>query len=243
MTIKPWIVAIGVVAATVFGGCSTHLPAYPSMTDEEAITTIAIRQASITSISAECDLDLTDAAGQRISFDGVLVAMPPSRLRLRAWKFGHAVFDLTLVDGKAWMIAPEDQGGGHRFEKDAIPAKHLSEAVNILGDAFFRTATPAGGDSKTLLAKGTAFGREDMVCEIDRLTLTPLRFFAAGDAEGSAAQLLLGEYTVANETVWPMRVTLTSPSGEVLIRVRTVELNETLPSGAFTPPKRAIALP
>jgi len=34
-----------------------------------------------------------------------------------------------------------------------------------------------------------------------------------------------------------------SPMGEVLIVVRSVELNGDVPAGAFVPPKRAVELP
>ncbi|MFA6047029.1 MAG: hypothetical protein WC718_18760, partial [Phycisphaerales bacterium] len=112
MYIRQSLVVIGLLMMGMLGGCASSLPVYPPMSDADALAKIADRQAMVKSLSAECDLDLTDAQGQRISLDGVLVAEPPGRLRLRAWKFGQAVFDLTLVDGKGWVMTPDDGAAG-----------------------------------------------------------------------------------------------------------------------------------
>ncbi len=247
-----WASLVGV---GLLGGCASDLPRYPAMSDADALATIAARQASVVSISAECDLDLTDARGQRVSLDGVLVAEPPGKVRLRAWKFGQAVFDLTLIDGKGWMMVPDDvrgaggpgsavgAGATQRLDAQSIPARRVSEALQLLGPAYFRSAIPAGGDGAILLARGPALGQVDTVCEIERLTLTPRRFVVAGTGDIPASELLLDEYALVNNVPWPMRVRLVSPSGEVLMVVRELELNGEIPAGAFVPPKRAKALP
>lgn len=232
-------------ATTVLGGCAggPPLPTYPPMTDKESLATIADRQASVTSISSVCDLDLTDVQGQRVSLDGVLLAQPPGNVRLRAWKFGHAVFDLTLANGKGWVVLPDEGPAAGKMDIQRMPAQRVGDALDMLGASFFRTARPVGGDAVTLIAQGSALGRDDVTCEIDRLTLTPRRFVVGEEGEPLSSELLLDRYTPVVGVVWPMQMRLRSPSGEVVVSVREVELNGEVPAGAFTPPARAKALP
>lgn len=232
-------------AATLLSGCASAppLPTYPAMSDIDALATIAERQATVKSISAECDLDLTDAQGQRVSLDGVLVAEPPGSVRLRAWKFGHAVFDLTLNEGKGWVVLPDEGPAAGKMDINKMPAQRVGDALNLLGASFFRTAKPTGGDAATLTARGSALGSDDVVCEIDRLTLTPRRFVVGADGGAMTSELLLDRYSPSGGIVWPMRMRLKSPAGEVVVTVREVELNGEVPGGAFTPPQRAKALP
>lgn len=243
MSIQPRVAMVALFVAVILGGCASDLPVYPAMSDADAIAAIATRQSALKSISAECDLDLTDAQGQRVRLEGVLVADLPHRMRLRAWKFGAAIFDLTLADGKGWVLLPEDGPGAHRLDVDQVPVRRVGEALALLGPEYFRTARPAGGEPGVLRAQGSAFGRNDVACEIERLTLTPRRFIVESGEASPPSELLLDDYTRIGDLVWPCRLRLRSPSGEVLIRVRELELNGELPPGAFTPPTRAKALP
>jgi hypothetical protein len=232
-------------------GCASEAPVtppptYAAMSDGEALALIAERQAKITTVSEECDLELTDEKGQSVSLDGVLVASPapPGKLRMQAVKFGQKVFDLTIVDGKGWVVLPESGPAAGKFDPAKMPARRVSDAFDLLGASFFRSATPIGGDSTKLIARGTALGRDDVVCEIDRATLTARRFVVNGREGEPASELELDRYTLTeNGLVWPLRIRLKSPTGEVVLRVRSVELNGELAPGAFVPPKRAVALP
>ena len=235
--ISTWVVSIALVA-----GCSS-LPTYPPMSDAEALATIADRLALIVTVSAECDLALADDRGQRVNLEGVLLAEPPGRLRLRAWKLGRAVFDLTVVDGKAWLMALDEGPNARGPAGEAPPARRVSQAFDLLGPLFFRCAHAAGGDGVTLVARGSALGRGDVVCEIERLTLTPRRFVVPGREGSAPSTLRLDEYEVVGSTVWPMRWHLQGATGEIVVRVRELELNGRLPAEAFTPPARAGALP
>ncbi len=240
------IVLAVLIAASALGACTSTLPTYPVLSDADALIVIAERQASVRSLTAECDLDLTDGQGQRISLDGVLVAEPPGKLRLRAWKFGHAVFDMTLTDGHGWVMVPEEgpaEVGAHRLDVANIPAKTVGDALALLGPSYFRTAKQHAGDAATLIARGRALGRDDVECEIERSTLTPRRFVVGDAGDAAASELLLDEYATVNTIAWPMRMRLRSPSGEVMVRIRELELNGEIPAGAFTPPARAKALP
>ncbi len=243
MTIRRVVAPLGTAALSLLGACASNLPSYPPMSGADALATIADRQASIRTISAECDLDLTDADGQRIALDGVLVAELPGRVRLRAWKFGQAVFDLTLVEGRVWVMMPDTGPAAGRFSTEAMPSRQVNEAMNLLGTSYFGSARASGGDAVTLRARGTAFGRDDVECEIDRRTLTPRRFVVEGGDDVPRSELTLDRFTMISDTAWPMRMRLRSGTGEVLLRFREVELNTQVPTGAFTPPRRAKALP
>lgn len=239
------VAVLGLLGGCVSEAPVTPPPTYAAMSDAESLTLIADRQAKVASVSAECDLDLTDTEGQSVSLDGVLVAEPPGKLRLRAWKFGQAVFDLTLVNGKGWVMVPESGPAAGKMDSEKLPARRVSDAFDLLGPSFFRTARVVRSDNATLTAQGTALGREDVLCEIDRATLTARRFVVGQGADGEPkSELALDRYSLTdNGLVWPMRMRLTSPTGEVLVRVRTVELNGEVPAAAFKPPQRAKPLP
>lgn len=233
-------------AAALFAGCASPLPTYPPMPDAAALATIAARQATVKSLSAQCDLDLTDARGQRISLDAVLVAQPPGRLRLRAWKFGQAAFDLTLVGGEAWIMSPDDGAGvaqGRRPDLSRLSAQRIRDALDLLGPAYFRTASPVAGEPGTLRTQGPALGLDDVTCEIDRATLTPRRFLVGNSNQPAPGELILDQYEPVHSIIWPMRIRLLGPTGQVMVRIRDLELNGDIPAEAFTPPARARALP
>jgi hypothetical protein len=248
--VNVWRLSMLGLLIAIIGGCAgvTPLPDYPAMSDADAMRTIADRQEAVRSVSAECDLYLTDPQGQTVSLDGVLVAQTPGSLRLRAWKFGHAVFDLTLTGGKGWVMLPDNRQAARKLDPANISARRVGDAFELLGPSYFRTASsvnevrPTGGP--LLVVRGWALGRDDVVCEIDRRTLTPRRF-VMGTADGTnASEIKLDGWAVTqNGMVWPLRMSLASPMGEVLVVIRSVELNGDIPVGAFVPPKRAVELP
>lgn len=92
-------------------------------------------------------------------------------------------------------------------------------------------------------AKGRAFGRDDVECEIERRTLTPRRFVVTGGGDTPRSELALDGFAMINDVAWPMRMRLRSGTGDVLLRFRNAELNAEVPAGAFVPPRRAKALP
>lgn len=243
--LKSWRGAIIMVVCMAMSGCIARLPTYPAMSDEAALRAMAERQESIKSVSAQCDLTLTGADGQTVHLDGVLIAQPPGRARLRAWKFGQAVFDLTLIDGAAWMVAPDENADSHRMDPSRLPARSVSDAIDLLGPAFFRAAKPdaAGSSGSTLLARGPALGRDDVSCQIDRPTLTARRFTVVADRVENTSELFFDRYAMVGNIPWARSIRLRSPAGEIIVRLHDVELNCTIPPEAFVPPRRAKRLP
>ncbi|MBX3359042.1 MAG: hypothetical protein KF745_11530 [Phycisphaeraceae bacterium] len=213
------------------------------MSAEESLTTIADRQASVTHLVAECDLDLTDSEGQSVRVDGVIVAELPGKMRMRAWKFGHAVFDLTVTDDGAWLMTPEEEQGGRRLDAEHVSSTGVRDVLGLLGPGYFRTARPVRADASMLIACGAALGRDDVVCEIVRATLAPRRFVMGSGASLNGGEVVLDQYQAVDGAIWPMRVRIRSQAGEVVVRVRQLEINGELPPGAFVPSQRARAIP
>lgn len=223
-------------------GCSATLPIYPAMSDADALGVIAARLHAVRSISAPADLTLTNATGQTVSLDGALVARPPERARLRAWKFGSPVLDLTIVPDGVWAYAAS-RDGSPSTDMTKLPAQGVSRSIEMLSGAYFdrARAMPQESTDVTLVVVGEAFGRDDVRCAIDRATLTPRRFWFSGD--GQNLEILLDEYELIGEIVWARRMEFRGPDGKIQIRLGETELSGELPENAFVPPARATRLP
>lgn len=246
----------------MLSGCAvtappSPLPQYQLVSGEESLRIIADRQASILSVSAQCEIVLTGPDEQRIKLDGVLLAAPQTtngpQVRLRGWKLGQAVFDLTLTDGSAWLMTPEDPRAPQPAQPAVAalsgpppvsvthPARRIAEAFDFLGPAYFRTAT-VSQITPTLLVASPAPSRLDQAtCQIARQTLTPASFTAV-DPRGTS-ELSLQDYRFLAGIPWPHQLGLSGPDGTIQVTMSEVELNGELPPTAFVPPARARRLP
>ncbi len=227
-----------VAAALIAGvpGCAAPLPRYPSLDDEASRRIIAERLEGVRTVSSTGRVTLTDAHGQSVRLEGAVAAAPPDRLRLRAWKLGRAVFDITAVGGEVWVVSPEGATDGSLD----IPDDGIAGAMRLLAPGFFRTArTDERLSTDTILVlidPGGAAG--PVTCEVDRGTLTPRRFLLRGD--GAGGTVVLERYRVVDGIVWPTIWRLESDRGRVLIQLDGPEINRELPEGAFVPPRRAV---
>ena len=252
-------------------GCATEtertpLPAYLSISDRDALQIIATRQSAIKTVSARCDIVLTDPQGQTVNLDGALLAMPATasgpKVRLRAWKLGQAVFDITLTDGEAWLIAPDNPriNNPDNTSGQAQTARRIAETLDFIGPSFFQSAKIVSTTPTTITASSAYTNLTRILCVIDRATLTPQRFTAGGTAIKAAAtsELLLLDYRIIGtipslpsslpmpsslSIPWAHRLQLTSPGGSVIVEMSEVEINAELPPSAFVPPTRARRLP
>ena len=100
----------------------SNLPTYGRLDPAAALRMLAERSASVRSVSAQAGLTLTRADGQSVNLDGAVVMAPPGRVRLRAWKFNQAIFDLTLTPDGLWVLTPDD------------PARRANSTTNGRGD-------------------------------------------------------------------------------------------------------------
>lgn len=234
-------IVAGLAVIVALGGCTAALPTYPGMSDDAALGLIAERLESVRAVSAVADISLTGPDGRRVRLDGAFIAMPPDRARLRAWKFGTPVLDLTVLPQGVWVYSPDTPGraGGHDLSR--IPAASIAPALELLSAAYFRRARPLAGAStgRTIVVVGPALGSEEVRCEIDRATLTPRRFLVAS----GHGELLLDKYAKVGAIVWPHVIHFRGEEGEILVRLDELELNIELPGEAFTPPGRARLLP
>jgi hypothetical protein len=239
----------------LLGACAARLPTYPAMTDEDTLRLIAARLDAVTSVSASADLLLTNAKGETVSLDGAFVATPPQRARLRAWKFGSPVLDLTILPEGVYAFAAQHDESRSESGSDltTLPSAGVSRALELMTGTYFLHATslPAESTAATLVVVGPALGQDSVRCEIDRATLTP-RWFRIGTtgAQGQARTmtLFLDRYTLVRiegggGVAWARRLRFTSPEGEIELRLSDVELNGEIGAKAFVPPARAARIP
>ena len=231
----------------VIGCASTNesLPNYPRMSDAESIRAIASRAQKTKSVTSEGLITLRDSAGQTVRLDCVIVMRLPNELRLRAWKFGQAVFDLTLTSDGAWLIAPEDPERKAQVQTAGVSAAKLARTWSVLAGGFFddpnvKVVTSSG--SKLVVSKADENGAT-IFCEIDRPTLTPRKYRMIDDKGATRFTLTLDRYTQFGDTVWPRRLVAISDRGEIDIDLKTIEINGEIPEQAFKPPRRAEKLP
>ena len=222
-----------VVASALLAGCAAAppLPTFEPLDASRSLALIAQRLEGVGTVFGTARITLEDGDGGSIRLDGALAAEFPGRIRLRAWKFNTAVFDVTAVAGDVWVLASERMSPD---QSRTIPASGVRTARDLLGPAFFRSAQEAPGSTDAVLVvEGPLAGGGTATCEIDRATLTPRLFRAEG------ATLTLDRYRVTQGTPWAWRWVLTSPQGTVTVRLDDVVLGAGLAPGAFTPPKRA----
>ncbi|MCX5689755.1 MAG: hypothetical protein NTV94_08230 [Planctomycetota bacterium] len=239
------------------GACATRLPTYPPMSDADALRAIATRLDATRTLSASTDVKLTDARGQTITLDGALAARPPHTARLRAWKLGTPVLDLTILPDGVYAFAASREGASEgasatsdasnqnpQAKLTALPAAGIAQSVELLSGTYFANATPQPdrSDASILVVSGTALGNSQVLCSIDRRTLTPRRFTLPAGAK--AMELRLSDYTLINAVPFAQRIDFLSPDGgSIIIHLHDIELNGDLPAAAFTPPARATRLP
>jgi outer membrane lipoprotein-sorting protein len=238
-----WLATLGCLCLTL-AGCATHqpspLPKYPGLDDAAALRVLAERAASVKALSAQCVLTLTRPDGQSVQLDAAIAMAPPDRLRLRAWKFGQAVFDLTLTPDGLWVMAPEDPERREKVLPATLSAAQFGREWAVLNGGFFlQNDLTTGGDAKWLTVRRRVEDGRTILCRVDRATLTP-RQYEMRDPQGVLRlRLTLGDYRVLNETPWPTRLNARSGDGRIDIRLKEVELNQQLPPNAFKPPRRA----
>lgn len=227
-------------------GCATpHEPAparYDWVDAETALADLRARARAVETVSAECSITLIRSDGESVQFDGAMVTRNPGWVRLRAWKFNRAVFDLTLQPAGLWVMTMDDP----KRRDDLLPASvnaadfvrqwsYFNGALFDLADA--NSSTVAGDTLIVRTPDGATPEGRQLECEVDRRTLTPRRYHFAD--EGRPFDLTLDRYRDINGVPWPSRLVARSEMGTVVIEQRNVEINGELAPNAFVPPRRA----
>jgi hypothetical protein len=195
-------------------------------------------------LSAEGLITLTKPDGNSVRLDAALVMRPPREARIRAWKFGRAIFDLTIAGDDAWLFTPEDSKRNEQFKSAGLNAGKLAKTWSLLSGGFFED-----GDfvvelrESHLTARRQLAGEPMVVCEIERPTLTVRKYSMLDDKGKQRFSLSLDRYKQFGEVVWPTHLVAVSGGGTVEIELRNVEINPELTENAFVPPRRAEKLP
>jgi hypothetical protein len=246
------VVTVVVIAAVVLGACAAPLPVYPEMEPEAALATMRVRDGAVRSMTTTATVTIRDAQASSVSLDAVIVAKWPDHLRLRAWKFGSAAFDLTFTPEGLWVYVPDEAqrraGGSPGFE---VTADQFRRVWALIGPRAMEGAVARETDDSLVAVHPLDPGSSDggsVEFDIDKRTLTvhECRFV---DPTGSTRHTLrLDSYRVfsddtAGKIVWPTRITATGEHGHMSIRLGTPEFNAEPAPEAFAPPRRATKQP
>jgi hypothetical protein len=233
--------------SAIVGCASSHenLPKYPRMDEGKSIQTIADRAEKTRTVTAQGLITLRDSEGQTVRLDCVIVMRLPDELRLRAWKFGQAVFDLTLTPEGAWLIAPENSERRAQVQTAGVSAAKLARTWSVLAGGFFsdpRVKVTKLSNDRMMVEKDQDDGTK-IFCDIERPTLTPRHYRLVDDKGTTRFELTLDRYAQFGEVVWPRSVLAVSERGQITIDLKEIEINGEIPEQAFRPPRRAEKLP
>ena len=130
-------------------GCNSpppeHLPAYQWVDDPTAMQALCERAERVHSVSSEASLTLTRANGDSVRLDGAVAMRLPDSVRMRAWKFGQAVFDLTLTPDGLWIEAPADPDRRGQVMPASLSAAKMARAWSVISGEFFCAADAKDG--------------------------------------------------------------------------------------------------
>jgi len=223
-------------------GCAPreNIPTYASMDAQHSLDVIRQRSAQVRDISGEGTIVLTDAKGQSIRFDAAFVMAPPDRARVRAWKFGQAVLDLTLVPEGTWIYLPrgEDEHAEQLRSASRSATRAVRQWLRLLGDQVDAPGARGRIDGSHLIVTRSMDDGMTLTTTMNRDTLTARRHVLADSSGRERFMLTLDRYEVLGPTVWPRRVEARSETGTITVELRDVELNDA-PGNAFKPPSRA----
>lgn len=240
-------------------GCSpAPLPRYPLMNARQSLDAMRARSAEIRSVSGRGELGLDDPEHGTVRFEAAFVMRPPQHARVRAWKLGHAVFDLTATPDGVWIYTPEEQATEGVPNPNRSTASPLSATLARTSDALPDwMAVLWGHDSpdtreagtrttelqgpmlvlNDALASGGCFRRT-----VRRATLTTERAEVFDSDGASLFTLDLSDYRELRGVVWPCTIVASSSGGRVTILTRDLVTNAES-DAAFTPAARSRKLP
>lgn len=237
------------------------LPPYAWTTTDRALADLAFRQKIVKAVTAKCDLSLTSPDGKSVQFEAAVAMFMPKNLRLRAWKFGQPVLDITVAPDGVWLWTSQPDKGPDQADPTTAPAPAPSSAAalgakpsagaaravqswtTLLGTFFGHPDLKVLAGTDTQLMVGRKVGDVGVVCTIDRATLTARRFVVLDESAAERFRLDLDDYAKVRDVPWPRRITATGPMGTIVVKLSEIEINGQLPLEALAPPKRAEKLP
>jgi len=236
-------IAIAFALSLSFGCRPPHtenLPTFSPQSEPSEIREIIARSALLKNISGSGTLQLTQPDGQSVVFDLAVVMQSPDRARIRAWKMGQAVLDLTVLPDAVWLET--SQQGQRKTQITGIggTAARITRALSFLNGGFFDDPSITGKDAgDQLILTRHKPGEPVITCTVDRETLSPRQFRMVDSTGVERFSLKLEDYTQVCGAIWPRKVTATSAAGTVIVSLDDVDINGGLPDGAFIPPASA----
>jgi len=221
------------------GGCGSALPKYEWPGHDAAMEHLVERGRAVRSVAGSCTIHMQSAGAGGTSLDGAIAARNPGYLRLRAWKFSHAAFDLTMTPEGLWLMT----GADAQNDAPEINFNAIAKAWFLLSGEYFQSAHEATTTTREHIVKGTNADGATVRCVINRRTLTPQLFEYLDSHDVAQASLVLERHREVDGHVWPMRMVFFSDEARIVINFRDVEINDDIPPAAFRPPSRAVRQP
>jgi outer membrane lipoprotein-sorting protein len=252
-------------ASVLLSGCAAPtpvdkgLPVYPGLSDGAALKILVDRAAAVHTVQATCSVTLRRGDGDSVQLDGALAMAPPDRMRLRVWKMGQAVFDVTVLPEGVWVEAA-DRGHADDIRRSTNDTAVVERALGWFIGGFF--ADPALVQDPSTTTRRIVYWRPEdfgglVRCDVDRLTLTPRRYRVLDAAGAVRYTLHLSAYQMFAGIAWPTHIVAIStpaPPGELIlggsvisgfmdIVLSDVQINQGLAPEALIPPRNAEKLP
>jgi outer membrane lipoprotein-sorting protein len=233
-----------VVLLVLLAGCATreareNLPTVSFHDDREALEILIRRADAVKTVSAQGMITLQRPNGESVRLDLAMVRAGADRLRLRAWKLGRAVFDLTMNRDGVWLLTPDDASLKNKARSAGLTAQKLAGNLTLLSGELFRRPDLAIRDEGKYLLVTSSQAEMTVRCQIERRTLTPRRYSMVDPHGVTRFTLELSRWQQLDDAVFPYQYVATSGEGTITVALREVELNGELAEGAFVPPKRA----
>jgi hypothetical protein len=220
------------------------LPTVHYKDDADALRILRERAAAIKTVSSRGTITFIRPDGESVRMDLAMVSQPPDRLRLRAWKLGRAIFDLTLTPDGLWLLAPDDPSLRQKVEKANVGAAEIARNWSILSGAFFnRGNLKIERQPNDLLLTAPHDHDLTLRCYVDARVLVPWLYQLLDPQNKTRFSLNLDDYRMIGNSPYPHRIQADSESGRITVQLADVELNEDLAPAAFKPPRRAERLP
>jgi hypothetical protein len=242
--------ALLLIAWTV-AGC-THrptgresLPAVSYRDSADALRVLGERTAAVKTVSSRGTITFARWEDeQSVRMDLAMVCQPPDRLRLRAWKLGRAIFDLTLTPEGLWLMAPDDPSLRQKVQHANVGATEIARNWSMLSGALFRRDDLASQRLHDSLLFSAPHDRGLTIrCYVDPRALVPWLYMLQDESGRVRFTLNLDDYRVIDGHPYPCRLQAESDSGRIVVQLAEVELNGELAPAAFVPPRRAEKLP
>lgn len=242
-----WMLLLLVIVGCL-SGCRQQrstLATYEPMDNQAALRTLAERAERVKTVQGEGFVTLEREGGDGVRLDSAIAIEFPDHARLRAWKLGQAVFDLTLTPEAVWVFTRGDSDDEEAPPATESAGRFIRRALSYMGGFFTDPDLEVRSQGRDLLLVRKKMEEgQVLTCEIDRATLTPRKYTLTDDAEKVRFTLHLSDYQdYGDGIVWPKRLDAVGENGTIRITMGNVEFNSRIAPRAFTPPRRAEKLP